>query len=175
VKAIKIVYERYIEEDTNDPEEIRDCKREGPNFRLPSSDTVRIPYTGFEAEGITFTLSGFGKLDKPRKAAISPEAAEWMRKFLGKAFNFSDELRGAMVAMVKDKGWENVKHEIQSTYGKGENCGRLQAVQKVLLDVQHKATKVYETEVVVTPPVVVEYEPIDKARLKEMGLDESEL
>jgi hypothetical protein len=159
MREVVIAYEHYIDE-TNDEVEIRDSRRLGPLYRFPSGETVRIPNSGFEKEGITFRLSGFGKRDRPVAGALPNEPINWLRKFLGPSysFNFNDELRGALIAMLKDHEWSEIKKQIMAAHT--EDVGRLQAVRKVLLEGQLGSQ----------PESTVEVETVSDERLKELGL-----
>jgi hypothetical protein len=164
MKQVTITREQYVEE-INDEVEIRDCRTLGPLYRLPSGESVRIPHSGFEAEGIVFRLSGFGKKDRAVIAALPTEPETWLKKFLDKAytFYFNDELRGALVSRLKSQSWSVIKKEIQTA--QGMEMGKLQAVRFVLLGEEPKGLGTQ-------PPVVkpAEVETLSDDRLKEMGL-----
>lgn len=113
-----IYLDHYIQE-TTDPNEVREARANGPLH--PSGDGERIPHTGYvDANGVRFTLSGFGKRDTPKaiKPIIAPEMTEYLKKFLGKAYmyNFAGkpEVMAATATAINLIGEEAFKQKLRS-------------------------------------------------------------
>ena len=118
MKKIVIEYSDYAEE-TNDPDERRKCKLDGPRY-LDDEGYFRVPRTGFVRNGVEYELRGFGKLDRrPGKAIDIPEEATlWFSKRMGHAyipyFVKDRDLRLRISTYIKLKGWISLKMAIES-------------------------------------------------------------
>jgi len=117
MEIITITYEEYCEE-TNDPQERRTCKIDGPRYR-DEDGYFRVPRTGFTRNGVEYRLRGFGKLDKKPlpKVEIPDEATEWISKRLGHAyvphFIRDRDLRVKVATAIRMLGWEVFRSAVE--------------------------------------------------------------
>ncbi len=118
MKTVLIRFEEYCEE-TNDVNEIRDCKRDGPRYR-DEEGFFRIPRSGFVRNGVEYQLRGFGKLDKKPgpKIDIPEEARDYLSRRMGHAyvphFIRDRDLRVKVSTAVSLIGWSAVQAAIES-------------------------------------------------------------
>lgn len=117
MNRVLIDYADYCEE-TNDPQERRVCKMEGPRYR-DEDGYFRVPRTGFVRNGVEYQLRGFGKLDrKPGpKIEIPQDVTEWFEKRMGHAyvpyFIRDRDLRLRVSIVIKNVGWVALQHRIE--------------------------------------------------------------
>lgn len=134
MKKILIDYADYCEE-TNDPQEKKVCRTEGPRYR-DDDGYFRVPRTGFVRNGVEYQLRGFGKLDRRPgpKIEIPQEATAWFEKKLGHAyipyFVRDRDLRLRVSVVIKNVGWIALQHRIE------ENMRSLPIVKAMHLAVE---------------------------------------
>lgn len=94
---VTIEFDNYKEETTS-AIELRQCKVFGPWYQEADWDeAIRIPHSGFSHRGITFTLSGFGKLDKKPIMQPSAKVKDKINLMFGKGY-----------MLIKPHHWEAI-------------------------------------------------------------------
>lgn len=101
---VTIEFDNYKEETTS-AIELRQCKVFGPWYQEADWDeAVRIPHSGFAHRGITFTLSGFGRLDKKPSMQPTAKVKDKFNLMFGKGYMLIKQYHWEAIYYLEKKG-----------------------------------------------------------------------